>query len=233
VGNMVIDLDENFQVAWSWNSFDFLDNSRKAVLNEKYSGECPLALAKVANDWTHANSLLLTSDGNLLISLRDQDWIVKFNYDNGAGNGDLIWTLGLDGNFSIDFNNPWPWFSHQHDIEFDGVNYEVFDNGNTRVAPPPLGVGGGNSRGYVFSLNETNMTANVILAQNLGTYSPSFGSAQLLENGNYAFLSGNINGQQSTQTLELLPSGTLNSAFLWQTAAYRWFRMPNLYTYTQ
>jgi arylsulfate sulfotransferase len=233
VGNMVIDLDENFQVAWSWNSFDFLDNSRKAVLNEKYSGECPLALAKVANDWTHANSLLLTSDGNLLISLRDQDWIVKFNYDNGAGNGDLIWTLGLDGNFSIDFNNPWPWFSHQHDIEFDGVNYEVFDNGNTRVAPPPLGVGGGNSRGYVFSLNETNMTANVILAQNLGTYSPSFGSAQLLENGNYAFLSGNINGQQSTQTLELLPSGTLNSAFLLQTAAYRWFRMPNLYTYTQ
>jgi arylsulfate sulfotransferase len=233
VGNMVIDLDENFQVAWTWNTFDFLDTSRQAVLNEKYSGECPLALAKIANDWTHANSLLLTSDGNLLISLRDQDWIVKFNYDNGAGNGNLIWTLGNDGNFSIDYNNPWPWFSHQHDIEFDGVNYEVFDNGNTRVAPPPVGVGGGNSRGYVFSLNETSMTAKVVLAQNLGTYSPSFGSAQLLENGNYAFLSGNINGQQSTQTVELLPSGTLNSAFLWQTAAYRWFRMPNLYTYTQ
>ena len=233
VGNMVIDLDENFQVAWTWNTFDFLDVNRRAVLNEKYSGECPLALAKVANDWTHANSLLLTSDGNLLISLRDQDWIIKFNYDNGAGNGDVLWTLGNQGDFQINFNNPWPWFSHQHDIEFDGVNYEVFDNGNTRIAPPPVGVGGGDSRGYVFSLNETNMTATVVLAANLTTYSPSFGSAQILANGNYAFLSGNIDGQKSTQSLELLPSGTINSDFLWNTASYRWFRMPNLYTYTQ
>jgi arylsulfate sulfotransferase len=233
VGNMVIDLDENFQVAWTWNTFDFLDTSRTAVLNEKYAGECPLALAKQANDWTHANSLLLTSDGNMLISLRDQDWIVKFNYDNGTGNGDVIWTLGNDGDFQIVFDNPWPWFSHQHDIEFDGVNYEVFDNGNTRVAPPPLGVGGGDSRGYVFSLNETTMKATVLIAPSLTTYSPSFGSAQLLANGNYAFLSGNIDGKQSTQSLELLPSGDINSDFLWNTASYRWFRMPNLYTYTQ
>ena len=233
VGNMVIDLDENFQVAWTWNAFNFLNTSRVAPLNEKYTGECTLSLAKTANDWTHGNSLLYTSDGNLLFSLRDQDWIVKINYQNGTGNGDLIWTLGNDGNFSIDFNNPWPWFSHQHDIEFDGVNYEVFDNGNTRVAPPPLGLGGGKSRGYVFSLDETNMTATVVMAPNLGSYSPSFGSAQLLANGDYAFLSGNINGKQTTQSLELLPTGAINSNFQWNTASYRWFRMPDLYTYTQ
>jgi hypothetical protein len=178
-------------------------------------------------------SLLLTSDGNMLISLRDLDWIVKFNYGNGTGNGDVIWTLGNEGDFQIVFDNPWPWFSHQHDIEFDGVNYEVFDNGNTRVSPPPLGVGGGDSRGYVFSLNETTMKATVLIAPSLTTYSPSFGSAQLLANGNYAFLSGNIDGKQSTQSLELLPSGDINSDFLWNTASYRWFRMPNLYTYTQ
>jgi len=233
VGNMVIDLDENFQVAWTWNTFDFLNTSRKAVLNEKYTGECTLSLAKTANDWTHGNSLLATSDGNLLFSMRDQDWIVKINYQNGTGDGALLWTLGNDGNFSIDFDNAWPWFSHQHDIEFDGVNYEVFDNGNTRISPPPLGLGGGNSRGYVFSLNETSMTATVVMAANLNSYSPSFGSAQLLDNGNYAFLSGNINGKQTTQTLELLPTGAINSDFQWDTASYRWFRMPDLYTYTQ
>ena len=109
----------------------------------------------------------------------------------------------------------------------------MFDNGNTRVSGPPQGVGGGDSRGYVFSLNESNRTATVILAADLNSYSPSFGSAQLLANGNYAFLSGNIDGQQTTQSLELLPSGTLNSEFLWQTALYRWFRMTDLYTYTQ
>lgn len=233
LGNMVIDLDQNFQVAWTWNAFNYLNTSRQAVLGETYDGECPLMLAATANDWTHANSLLLTSDGNLLVSLRDQDWIVKINYQNGAGDGDVIWTLGNEGNFRVVSTLPWPWFSHQHDIEFDGADYEVFDNGNTRVSGPPQGVGGGDSRGYVFSLNESNRTATVILAADLNSYSPSFGSAQLLANGNYAFLSGNIDGQQTTQSLELLPSGTLNSEFLWQTALYRWFRMTDLYTYTQ
>jgi arylsulfate sulfotransferase len=233
VGNMVIDLDQNFQVAWTWNAFNFLNTSRKAVLGEKYTGECPLALASTANDWTHANSLLPTSDGNLLISLRDQDWILKLNYQNGAGNGDVIWTLGNEGNFSIVADIPWPWFSHQHDIEYDGANYEVFDNGNTRVSPPPLGLGGGASRGYVFSLDETSMTATVRLAADLNSYSPSFGSAQLLANGDYAFLSGNVNGGLTTQSLELLPSGTPDFGFLWHTASYRWFRMTDLYTYTQ
>ena len=233
MGDMVIDLDENFQVAWTWNAFNYLNTSRAAVLGEKYAGDCTLTLAKTANDWTHMNSLLETSDGNLLVSLRNQDWILKINYQNGAGNGDVIWTLGNEGNFGIAFNNPWPWFSHQHDIEFDGVNYEVFDNGNTRVSPPPLGLGGGSSRGYVFSLDESNMTATVLLAANLNSYSPSFGSAQLLANGNYAFLSGNINGKQTTQSLELLPTGAQNFGFLWNTASYRWFRMTDLYTYTQ
>jgi hypothetical protein len=54
-----------------------------------------------------------------------------------------------------------------------------------------------------------------------------------LANGNYAFLSGNINGKQTTDSLELLPAGALNSEFFWHSAAYRWFRMTDLYTYTQ
>ena len=232
LGDLVIDLDQNFQVAWTWNSFDFLDTSRKAVLGEKYSGSCPLSLAPQANDWTHANSLLLTSDGNLLLSLRNQDWIVKINYQNGTGDGHVIWSLGPGGDFSIVSSDPWPWFSHQHDIEFDGVNYEVFDNGNTRVAPPPIGLGSGNSRGYVFSLDENAMTTTVLLAADLGTYSPAFGSAELLSNGNYFFLSGNIT-TGGGQTTELLPSGAPNLDFFWRSAAYRSFRMTDLYTYTQ
>ncbi len=63
MGDMVIDLDENFQVAWTWNAFDYLNTSRMAVLGEKYAGDCTLTLAKTANDWTHMNSLLETSDG--------------------------------------------------------------------------------------------------------------------------------------------------------------------------
>ena len=149
-GDVIIDLDQNFQVTWFWNSFSHLNTARPAVLGEQCGqvsqavDSCgTLRLGAVANDWTHANSLLLTSDGNLLISLRNQDYVIKLAYQNGAGSGDVIYTLGKDGAcatpnctspaFTIDFVNDWPWFSHQHDVEFDGVSYELYDNGNTRI----------------------------------------------------------------------------------------------------
>lgn len=247
VGDVIIDLDTNFQVTWSWNSFNFLNTARKAILNEKCGATwhtCgQLKLATVANDWTHANSLLQTSDGNLLISIRDQDYVVKLNYQNGKGDGHVIWTLGNQGDcatpgctspyFSITFNDPWPWFSHQHDVEFDGVNYELYDNGNTRISPPPIGLGYGNSRGYVFSVDESKMTVSVQLAVDLGVSCPGFGSAQRLSNGDYQFTNGTINNGMTSSSLEVTNTGSSNYSLLWQTRSYRSFRMKDLYTYTQ
>jgi hypothetical protein len=247
VDDIIIDMDQNFQVTWYWNAFDFLNVAYPAVLGEKCGvggkDHCGnLRLAATANDWTHANSLNLLPDGNLIISLRDLDWVVKVNYENGAGDGHVMWTLGRNGNcgtpdcsspyFNIDFNNAWPWFSHQHDVEFDGTNYEMYDNGNTRVSNPPLGLGKGNSRGYVFSMNENAMTITVLLAQNLNYFCPGFGSAQLLANGDYFFLSGNIHSDASQPT-EVSSSGQFNYAALWPDTAYRAFRLRDLYTYTQ
>ena len=72
-------------------------------------------LAPVANDWTHGNSLQLTPDGNILYSSRHQDWIIKIDYRDGTGTGNILWRMGPGGDFT--FNNvnhdPWPWFSHQ------------------------------------------------------------------------------------------------------------------------
>jgi len=73
------------------------------------------------------------SDGSLLVSLRNQDWIVKIDYGNNSGTGNVVWRLGLQGDFSVVSNDPLPWFSHQHDIEFDGTTFELYDNGNTRI----------------------------------------------------------------------------------------------------
>lgn len=244
IGDLILDLDENFQVAWTWDAFDFLDASRMAILGETCtSGQTcggPLRLAQVANDWTHCNSLdYLTGDGSLVLSCRNQDWVLKINYAGGSGDGSVLWRLGAGGDFSILSTDPWPWFSHQHDVGFDGTNYGMFDDGNTRVQT----MKGGNSRGYVLSVDETSMTATPILLADLGAFSQWWGSAQLLSNGNYHFLSGCLGaggktvyncifapGTKTDQSIEVLPDGTLNYNVLWNALAYRSFRMKDLYT---
>src|SRR5208337_2074181 len=100
------------------------------------------------------------------------------------------------------YNDVWPWFSHQHDagIENGGSGpMTIFDNGDTRIAAAPLGLGTAcagtgnihpwdcNSRGMALNVNFTNMTATPVVSLDLGGYSTAMGSAQLLGNGNYFF----------------------------------------------
>jgi hypothetical protein len=247
VGDMIVDLDENLQVAWTWNTFDHLPNSRKAVLGEICTSDLapcgPLHLAPTANDWTHCNSLYLLPDGDLILSIRNQDWVVKINYQNGSGNGQIIWTLGNLGEqagtpyFALaDGVGSWPWFAHQHDVEFDGTNYELVDNGNTRVSAPPLGLGYGQTRGQVYSLNETTLIATQLISENLGAFSGGFGSAQLLANGDYWFGLGFLSkdGEPLDISKELIPGNlTFSYNVSFPSSAYRTFRLSNIYNYTE
>jgi hypothetical protein len=234
VGDMLVDLDENFQVVWYWDAFDHLDVNRAAVLGETCSSGaegCPvLFLASVANDWLHGNSIQYTSDHNLVVSLRHQDWVIKIDYQDGAGTGDVIWRLGHDGDFSIVSTDAWPWFSHQHDAGFESNGtFTVFDDGNTRVVDNPGTPE--NSRGQVYQIDENNMVATLVVNSDLGVYSPALGSAQLLSNGNYHFLPGfNSPGPaEFSQSVEVLPNGTVNMRLQASPIAYRSFRMKSLY----
>jgi arylsulfate sulfotransferase len=105
IGDTILVLDANLQVTWAWDSFDHLDTHRAAVLGETCipgSGlACPpYYLSATANDWLHGNSLQLTPDGNILYSARHQDWVIKIDYHNGAGGGDVLWRLGQLGDFA-------------------------------------------------------------------------------------------------------------------------------------
>jgi arylsulfate sulfotransferase len=125
-------------------------------------------LATLANDWLHANSLnYLPDSGNVLMSIRHQDWVVKIDYANGKGSGNVLWKLGQGGDFAIQSRDPYPWFSHQHDSQLDPATgtFLAFDNGNTRVA---MTGGVGNSRGYVLQLDEANLTATPVMLADLG-----------------------------------------------------------------
>jgi arylsulfate sulfotransferase len=232
LGDMIVVLDSNLNVIWTWDTFDHLDVTRKAVLGETcgpVSACAPFYLAKNANDWTHGNALQQTPDGELLYSSRHQDWLIKVSYQNGKGDGHVIWRLGNDGDFQFNSSDPWPWFSHQHDANFefsDPSALLVFDDGNTRV-----GSMGGNSRGQVLRLDEQHRTASFILNADLGVYSLAVGSAQLLPDHNYHFDAGFVpEGTGVAYSIEVDGTGHVIYEAKSNAILYRTFRMTSMYS---
>jgi hypothetical protein len=233
VGEMVVVLDTDFQVKWAWDAFDHLDVHRGPVLGEVVHPGSPEPTGVVpllpAVDWLHVNAVALSpADGNLILSVRNQDWVLKIDYRNGAGDGHVVWRLGEGGDFTVASADPNPWFSHQHNAHYiDDHTLILFDNGNTRRATDPTA----NSRGQVWTLDETTMTATLVLNADLGNYSFRLGSGQRLSNGNDSFLSGS-QGQvprDIAQSIEVLPDGTPTYVLEFAAPEYRSFRLRTLY----
>lgn len=237
VGDMILVLDQNFQVAWVWNAFDHLDVNRGPVLGEVLQPGSPQPTASVpllpAVDWLHVNAVSWSpADGNLVVSIRRQDWVVKIDYRNGEGDGHILWRLGQGGDFTVNSSDPNPWFSHQHNAHFvDDTTMVLFDNGNTRYASDP----NAHSRGQVWKLDEQTMTASLVLNADLGRYSGALGAAQRLANGNYSFTLGE-NGPEPphppANTVEVTPGGNVVYNLQLNRPEYRAFRISTLYAGT-
>jgi hypothetical protein len=236
VGMTIVVLDEDFQVAWAWDAFDYLDVDRRPILGEVLqpgdTDQVALSTPRLpAVDWLHINAVSWSpADENLIVSIRNQDWVIKIDYRNGAGDGHIIWRLGQDGDFTVSSTDPNPWFSGQHDAHYiDDSTLILFDDGNTRRASDP----NANSRGQVWTLDEQTMTATLVLNADLGNYSDRVGSAQRLSNGNYFFTSGRQGGPPAVfgQSIEVRPDGT--QAYVLQVdnikSLFRSFRARTLY----
>ena len=247
LGAQLLILNSNLQITWAWDAFDFLNINRPANLGEVcYQGDagCPIFfLAPKANAWLHANSIQLTSDGNLLFSLRNQDWVIKIDYANGTGDGSVIWRMGYEGDFTMinpptsplcttpDQQQEYAWFTHMHDPDFQYGGHSVLttlDNGNLRVKRCDTG---GNSRGYVLNVDEANRTVTPLLVQDLGYYSPGLGAAEVIPGtSNYHFENGEILKASAAMSLEITPQGATAFAMEADQKTYRSFRMQDLYT---
>jgi arylsulfate sulfotransferase len=230
LGEMIIVLGPDLDVVWTWDAFDHLDASKRAVLGETCTSQtcAPIYLAAQANDWLHANAVDVSPDGNLLLSSRHLDWLIKIDYRNGEGTGDVIWKLGKDGDFRFDSTDPYPWFSHQHDAGFVGGSntlVAVFDNGNTRRMSDPTAT----SRGQVIELDETNRVARLVVNVDLGVYSSALGSAQQLPNGNYHFGCGFL-ADQTSESMEVDAGGNIVYALRVAAPEYRSYRMRDMYS---
>jgi arylsulfate sulfotransferase len=237
VGDAVLDIDLDGNVAWAWSAFDHLDVNR-----HPYFG---------LPDWTHANSLVYTTDGNLLVSMRHQSWILKLDYANGTGTGDILWRLGevLPGEdqsfakFTLTNGDSSQWFYAQHFptiLSANGPQFRlaVYDNGDFRVGSngvqctfvPPSNC---YSRAAIFDVDEGAMTANLDWQYSPGFFSFWGGSIGTLSNGDVEFDSsapfGPVTGGQINEVTHD------NTQLVWQmnvtggVSTYRGYRMPSLY----
>jgi len=228
-GDALIDLDQNRNVAWAWNAFDHLDINRHPYLFP---------------DWTHSNAILYTqNDGNLVLSIRHQNWIIKIDYQNGSGSGDVLWHLGYQGDFQFS-GDPSEWFFAQHFPSINSINgsqitLTVFDNGDDRYVDGSNFYCGNNgnppcySRAVIFQLDESTKVANLVWADTPGVYSYFGGGAQTLANNNVEFdlcapsffaALAQVNEVTQVANPQVVWQMNLNGGY-----AYRGYRIPSLY----
>jgi arylsulfate sulfotransferase len=249
-------LDANWQVKWYFDTFEHssgapqLDINRAAILGEVCTvGQvgCPPMLllgpgiATQARDWLHANSIYYwPQTGDLIWSARHQDWVMRIDYNNGSGTGNILWRMGPDGDFNFNNlnNDPWPWFSHQHEVAIEDTGVmTLFDNGNTRVAAPPIGLGTNcgpsdcHSRGMALTFDESSQQVTPVLSADLGVFSTAMGSAQLLSDGNYFFVAALVvAGPNDVQSHDIEIHSPHGDVFNLQgSEVYRGWQLPSLY----
>lgn len=235
-GDVIIDLDENHKPVWLWNEFDHLDINRQPYLYP---------------DWTHTNAVIYSpDDGNLIISMRHQNWVVKVDYANGRGLGDILWKLGYQGDFALmnadgtPDSNAADWFFAQHGPSFVSTNttgrfsLTVFDNGDDRgvtvVTGGTCGVTGQPacfSTVPILGLDETAKTATLSFHPTTPEYSLFGGNAEVLRNGNVEYCE-TAGGPGTAGDIYEVTQG-INAETVWKMVtggfAYRGQRIPSFY----
>jgi len=237
VGDVLIDLDENHKPVWLWNAFDHLDVNRH-----------PIAFP----DWLHSNAVVYSpGDKSLMLSMRHQSWVIKINYNDGAGDGSILWKLGYQGDFALQSGttnavDPVDWFNAQHDANIIStttagtLDVLLFDNGNQRVLDTSGTLCGTSttpcdSRVPILHLDESTKTADITWIDKLSPVFSFFGgSARLLKNGNIEFdecasSAVPVVNAAIFEVTKTTPPTTVWSMQIAGQYAYRGFRIGSLY----
>jgi arylsulfate sulfotransferase len=234
IGDGLIDWDPvKGAPVWTWSSFDHLSTSRAPY---------------DPDDWTHANAVIYSpDDGNLIMSMRNQNWVLKINYQDGAGDGSILWHLGPDGDFTMLAGQaPIEWNYGQHYPTVVSPNSAgifqlmLFNNGNNRLVDSSNDVCG--TTGFIacyssvpiYELNESAKTAQVAWETKIPPhYSICCGDALILGNGNVEY---DVAFDVTTPNQSFIQEVTQdqNPQLVWQMnllgqLLYRGFRVPSLY----
>jgi arylsulfate sulfotransferase len=232
--DMVLVLDGNFQVVWTWDMYDHFTPPAKwpaFIVTCDITGPFLCGLPdKKAIDWSHGNGLAYSpADGDLNVSFRNIDLVIKVDYQNGKGSGKVVWKLGKGDDFTTASKDPYPWFSKQHNpVYVNATDIVIFDDSNNRCQNGA--VKGCQSRGQVWRLDEKKHTATLLLNVQLGTFWQALGSAQGLPNGNFTFTGGYPapKSPMLSREVEVSPNGTKVYELDTTVPEYRSYRLTAL-----
>jgi hypothetical protein len=179
MSNVLVETDTSGTIFWEWKAYEHLPVTD--VTSD-------IDLTQHVIDFTHINSIVEDSDGNLLVSIRHFDEIIKINRQDGS----IIWRMGgsksKNNQFEIinDTTNGFVGFSHQHCLSLlPNGNFLMYDNGNLKE--PRF------SRAVEYKVDQVNKTAEKVWEYRYSPdlYAASMGSVQRLPNGNTLINWGN------------------------------------------
>jgi arylsulfate sulfotransferase len=238
LGDALLDVDLEGNVVWAWSTFDHLAACAGASLADGcYINRHLQGLP----DWTHSNALVYTADGNLLLSVRHQSWILKIDYSNGNGSGNILWKLGDEGDFTLLGGDRSQWFYAQHYPNVLSENgsetsLAIFDNGNLRIDSNGDACGSSTSapacytRAVIYQIDESKRTAE-LLWEDLPGYFSNWGGSISVLGDNVEFNMSNPFNQAASEIMEVSQK---DKQMVWQmtingVASYRGYRIPSLY----
>lgn len=275
LGDVLVDLDQNFKVSWVWSEFDHLDVNRHPItlpknahtqkaswLRREWSKlkhwvrkefhlhrrrRYPKAFPGFENafpDWTHSNAVIYSpSDGDLLVSVRHQNWIVKIDYENGKGSGKVLWRLGNEGDFKlVGGTAPEDWFYGEHEPSLVSpsmpgkFSITMMDNGYGRVTANGAQCISSGPACYstipVIAVDEAAKTATIIYRHKIppAKFNIWGGNAEVLANGDLEYdLCAEGRGSEVDEIKMTHPAQLVWSLKESPANLYRAHRIPSLY----
>jgi len=152
LGDIILEVDPAGEIVKEWRSWEYLDPVKDAI--------CPIDHRL---EWTHANSMSTTADGDWLVSFRRTNTVAAINPDSG----EFVWQWGKGT------------LAHQHDAQMLGNgNLMVFDNGVHRFGEAEF------SRVLEVDVERDEIVWRYQSNPPFHFYSFMAGSAERLPNGN-------------------------------------------------
>ena len=170
----------------AWSMVNMIDPDRVTYLTGDYATSYGL-------DNIHANAIVDdTNDNSIIVSMRDQNAVMKFSRLNGS----IKWILGSPTNWPASFQQylftpvgtpfDWNWGQHRPTLTPEGTLL-LYNDGDWRADPFNTPVASSNNYGSAeeFSLDETNMLVSEVWNSEWQTnqdrlYSAVVGKAQWL-----------------------------------------------------
>jgi arylsulfate sulfotransferase len=248
--DVVVEFARDGTIVNQWSMMDLLDplrigygSTEDQVGFVRYYPE----VQETIRDWGHANAVVHDPrDDSIIVSLRQQDAVVKFSRKTG----ELIWILGPHENWNrdefgdfllaptMDMKYFWQYHQHAPMLNLESDTILMYDNGNFRASPFDIPIPGQEnfSRAVEYSINEGMREISQVweygqFADEI-IFTPFIGDADSLpETGNVLITFGGILGGRQARIIEVTHTTPAEKVFDLSVNdfVYRSERLPSFY----